>query len=508
MDIEKMKDRFITKMNPRMATWLYDRIKNLPAVKRKVEQEYETLTDDLEAFIKPYRGKFDTYAEIPDQGRYPSDILKEMETLAALEQSRWKEGYASGAVYHGDLDHIDFLNRVYAMNSQSNPLHTDLWPSSAKYESEITAMTAAMLGAGPAPERSDADQQICGVVSSGGTESILLAMKTYRDWARDKKKITRPEMIVPVTAHAAFEKAAAYFRLKLKRIPVDADYRADVAAARKAITRNTVVIVGSAPSFPHGMIDPIGALSELAREKGIGFHTDACLGGFVLPWAEKLGYDVPPFDFRLPGVTSISADTHKYGYAPKGTSVILYRGLALRRYQYFTSTDWPGGLYFSPTFAGSRPGALSAACWAAMIKVGKNGYREASRKILDTASKIKKGIHGISDLHLLGDPLWVIAFGSKTLDIYEVMDDMASRKWSLNGLHHPACVHICVTLRHTQPGVAERFIDDLKSAVDAVRKKRSGIGKMAPIYGMAANLPVRSLVGNLLQRYIDLLYKL
>jgi sphinganine-1-phosphate aldolase len=508
MDIEKLKDSFVAKMNPRTATWLYERIKKLPVVKQKVEQEYETLLADLEAVVKPYREKFDTYAEIPDQGRNPPDILKEMEALAELEQARWKAGYASGAVYHGDADHIDFLNRVYALNSQSNPLHTDLWPSSAKYESEIASMTARMLGADPAGSRSDADQQICGVVSSGGTESILLAMKTYRDRARDQKKITRPEMIVPVTAHAAFEKAAAYFKIKLKRIPVDADYRADVAVARKAVTRNTVVIVGSAPSFPHGAIDPIDELSELALEKDIGFHTDACLGGFVLPWAEKLGYDVPRFDFRLPGVTSISADTHKYGYAPKGTSVILYRGLTLRRYQYFTSTDWPGGLYFSPTFAGSRPGALSAACWAAMIKIGKDGYREASRKILDTASKIKKGIREIPDLYILGDPLWVIAFGSKTLDIYEVMDYMASRKWSLNGLHHPACVHICVTLRHAQPGVVERFIDDLKSGVDAVREKRAGTGKMAPIYGMAANLPVRSLVGNLLQRYIDLLYKL
>jgi sphinganine-1-phosphate aldolase len=508
MDIQKMKDSFIARMNPRTATWIYNRIKKLPAVKQKVEQEYETLMGDLEALVKPYRGKFDAYAEIPDQGRHSSDILNEMEALAKLEQSRWEEGYASGAVYHGDADHIDFLNRVYAMNSQSNPLHTDLWPSSAKYESEIIAMTAKMLGAGPDVGGSDSDKQICGAVSSGGTESILLAMKTYRDRARDQKKITRPEMIVPVTAHAAFEKAAAYFKIKLKRIPVDANYSADVAAARKAFTRNTVVIVGSAPSFPHGMIDPIAELSELAREKRIGFHTDACLGGFVLPWAEKLGYEVPAFDFRLPGVTSISADTHKYGYAPKGTSVILYRGLALRRYQYFTSTDWPGGLYFSPTIAGSRPGALSAACWAAMIKVGKNGYREASKKILETASKIKMGIQRISDLHILGDPLWVIAFGSKTLDIYEVMDYMASKKWSLNGLHHPACVHICVTLRHTQPGVAEQFIEDLGAAVDAVREKRAGIGKMAPIYGMAAHLPVRSLVGNLLQRYIDLLYKI
>ena len=508
MDIKRINESFIGRVNPRIATWLFNRINKLPSIEKKIDQEYAALLHDLEHSVKPYREQFDTYADLPEKGRAKSDILKEMQTLTGIEDSRWQEGYASGAVYHGDADHINFLNQVYALNSQSNPLHSDLWPSSAKYESEIISMTAKMMGAETAVNPSDADQEICGAVSSGGSESILLAMKAYRDWARDQKKIMRPEMIVAVTAHAAFEKAAAYFKIKLKRIPVDADYRADVAAARKAVSRNTIVIVGSAPSFPHGMVDPIAELSELAKEKGIGFHTDACLGGFILPWAEKLGWEVPVFDFRLPGVTSISADTHKYGYAAKGTSVILYRGLALRRYQYFTSSDWPGGLYFSPTFAGSRPGALSAACWAAMITTGKKGYMAASKKILETASIIKKGIQEISDLHILGNPLWVIAFGSKTLNIYQVMDYMSSRSWSLNGLHHPSCVHICVTLRHTQPGVAERFIDDLKAAVDAVRKNPARNGGMAPIYGMAANFPVRSLVGRLLERYIDLLYKL
>jgi len=254
-------------------------------------------------------------------------------------------------------------------------------------------------------------------------------------------------------------------------------------------------------------VDPIDELSEAARQHGIGFHTDGCLGGFVLPWAELLGYPVPPFDFRLPGVTSISADTHKYGYAAKGTSVILYRGLELRRYQYFKATDWPGGLYFSPTFAGSRPGALSAACWAAMVSMGREGYMEATRKILETGMKIKEAIRGIPDLFILGDPLWVIAFGSKTLDIYRIMDYMTGKNWSLNGLHKPSCVHLCITLRHTTPGVAERFIDDLRSAVAFVKEHPEQEGGMAPVYGLAATLPVRSIVGDLLERYIDALYK-
>ena len=472
-------------------------------IQEQVQKEYDGIVDELGDYLKPYRDGLATYSHLPEVGRGKGEIIREMEALKSLEESRWKHGYVSGAVYQGSDEHIDFLNRVYAINSQSNPLHPDLWPSTTKFEAEVVAMTATMLGAGQVSDNSE----ICGVVSSGGTESILLAMKTYRDWARDRRGITRPEMIVPTTVHAAFDKAAQYFNIKMVRIPVDADYKADVAATKKAITGNTIVIVGSAPSFPHGIIDPIEELSELARENGIGFHTDACLGGFVLPWAEKLGYDVPAFDFRLDGVTSMSADTHKYGYAAKGTSVVLYRGRELRRFQYYTIADWPGGLYSSPTFAGSRPGALSATCWASMVAMGEQGYMDAARRILETASLIKEGLKEIPELHILGDPLWVIAFASETLDIYKISDCMTQRKWSLNGLHKPSCVHICVTLRHTQPGVAERFIADLTSAVSYVRANPDMRGVMAPVYGMAATIPRRDVVDSVLKRYLDLLYE-
>jgi glutamate/tyrosine decarboxylase-like PLP-dependent enzyme len=361
-------------------------------------------------------------------------------------------------------------------------------------------MTARLLGGNETNE-------IVGTVSSGGTESILLAIKTYRDWARETKGISAPEIIAPVSAHAAFDKAAHYFNVKLVQIPLRQDMRADVAAARRALNPNTIALVGSAPCFPYGVIDPIQELSELARAHGIGFHTDACLGGFVLPFAPQLGYPVPPFDFRLPGVTSMSVDTHKYGYAAKGTSVVLYRGRALRHYQYYTATDWSGGLYFSPTFAGSRPGALSAAAWAALVATGQAGYVDATRRILESAAFIKAGIQAIPELKILGDPLWVIAFGSETLDIYKVMDAMSKRGWSLNGLHKPAAVHIALTLRHTVPGVAERFVEDLRAAVTHVKAHPEDKGEMAPVYGLAANLPLRGVVSDLLKRYMDVLYK-
>ncbi len=503
MNIKARLEYYFNRLNPRMASWAFKHLKKIPWVQRRIQAEFGRMMADMEDGVKPYRGKFPTYARLPGTGVAREAILKEMEAMQAMEEARWQKGFVSGAVYHGDETHIDFLNKVYALHSQSNPLHTDIWPSSAKYESEVVSMTAHMLGA----DRVKTGAKVCGVVSSGGTESILLAMKTYRDWARATKGIRRPEMIVPTTAHAAFDKAAQYFNIKIIHIPVDKDCKADVVATAAAITRRTIVIVGSAPSFPHGVIDPIEELSELAFRKGVGFHTDACLGGFVLPWAEKLGYPVPLFDFRLPGVTSISADTHKYGFAAKGTSVILYRGRSLRRFQYFKTTDWPGGLYFSPTFAGSRPGALSAACWAGMVAMGESGYLEAVKRIMETGASIREGIKAIPGLYIMGKPLWVIAFASRTLDIYQVMDYMTQQHWSLNGLHKPPCVHLCVTLRHTQPGVAEKFIGDLKAAVAYVKANPGIEGGMAPMYGMAATIPVRGLVGDLLEEYIDLLYE-
>jgi glutamate/tyrosine decarboxylase-like PLP-dependent enzyme len=280
-----------------------------------------------------------------------------------------------------------------------------------------------------------------------------------------------------------------------------------VDATRRAVSHNTAVIVGSAPSFPHGAIDPIEELSGLARERGLGFHTDACLGGFILPWAEELGYDVPAFDFRLPGVTSISVDTHKYGYAPKGTSVILYRDRKLRHHQYFMTTEWPGGIYFTPTFAGSRPGALSAACWAALISTGREGYREATRAILETAVYVKRGIKAIPGLRVLGDPLWDIAFASDEADVYEVLQFMTERKWSLNGLQKPPAAHLCLTLRHTRPGVAERFLYDLRDAVEHARTRPAGSKGKTAMYGMAATFPDRRLVKEALNIYLDTLYE-
>jgi len=504
-DLKSM--RLLNHVPPRLLSAAERYLKAVPRVRDLLSKETDSLLSELEGDLKPYRGKMVAYDHLPLTGRSREEVLKELQALQAQEEARWREGKVSGAVYNGDEGHIDFLNRVYSLHSQSNPLHADLWPSATKFEAEVIAMTASMLGAEAANAGRPAANHICGSMSSGGTESIMLAIKTYRDWAREKKGITKPEMVAPSSAHPAFDKAAHYFGVKLVRVPVGPDYRADVAATKKAVNRNTIVIIGSAPGFPHGVIDPIAELSELARRKRIGFHTDACLGGFVLPFARKLGFEVPPFDFRLPGVTSISVDTHKFGYAAKGSSVVLYRGTELRSHQYFTATDWPGGIYFSPTFSGSRPGALIATAWASLVSMGEQGYLEATRRILETAAAIKQGIRAIPELHVLGDPLFVIAFASEAVDVFKVMERMSERGWSLNGLHKPAAVHLCVTLRHAQPGVADRFLEDLRAAVEQVKANPGEKGTMAPVYGMAASVPFRGLVSDLLKKYMDLLYK-
>jgi len=476
-------------------------------VSHDVEEELGLLAP-IDQLMHPYRERFPANRQLPATGRPRADVLAELAELRSIEEGRWKAGYASGSVYHGDDEHVKFVTEAYGLQSQANQLHSDLWPSAAKFEAEIVAMSANMLGADRTTATFGTPEGICGSVTSGGSESILLAMKTARDWAEAKRGIRDGELVVPISAHAAFHKAAQYFRIGLKIVPLDDDLRVDMNAVADAIGPNTIALVGSAVNFPYGTIDPIDQLGELAQQHGLLLHVDGCLGGYFLPWAEKLGRDVPPFDFRVPGVTSMSCDTHKYGYAPKGTSVVLYRGQELRHYQYFTTSDWPGGLYYSPTFSGSRPGGLSAACWAALVSIGEQGYLEATRRILAAVDTMKRGIAGIPELHLLGNSLGPFAIGSASLDMYQVLDQMSSRGWALTGLQHPAGIHVSPTLRQTQPGVAERFVQDLGESAAFVRDTPNIEGGMAPIYGMAAAIPDRSIVHDMLKQVMDVYYRL
>ncbi|MDE1880560.1 MAG: aspartate aminotransferase family protein [Euryarchaeota archaeon] len=441
--------------------------------------ELEELLGAVQKRFRPYDGQLPAFSALPAKGVARTELLDLLAKMEHGEEGPWKKGRVSGAVYHGEREHAKFATRAYALSSHTNPLHPDVWPSLVKMESEIVAMTAHMLGGGASTR---------GAVTSGGTESILIAMKAYRDWSRAKRSITEPEVVLPVSAHVAFDKACHYFGLRPKLVPLTEDYAANVEAVKTAITPNTAVVVGSAPCFPYGVVDPIREMSEVAKDAGVGFHTDACLGGFILPWAKRLGEDVPTFDLGLPGVTSISADTHKYGYAPKGTSVVLYSDPEILHRQYYVAKHWPGGIYFSTTMAGSRPGGLVAAAWATLLALGEEGYLELAKKVLAAAKELRSGVAKVPGVHLMGQSPIVAAFRTEPQDVYQVMELLSQRGWFLNGLQNPPGLHLAVTLRQTPPAVVRSFLRDLRWAMKEAATG-SGTGGLAPVYGLASTMP-------------------
>jgi len=458
--------------------------------------------------FKPYTGRFESYRRLPGRGADPEDIFRDLATMASEEDLAWRSGKISGTFYHAGDEHRAFLNRIFALFSHVNVLQVDICPSMAKFESEIVSMTAAMLN-GDAVKAHNPDDEVCGTVTFGGSESIMMAMKVYRDRARVEKGIAEPEIIMPHTAHPAFDKAGEYFGIKMVHVPVEApDFRVDPQAVEAEITPKTLAIVGSAGNYPYGLIDPLEDLSELALKHDVGFHVDGCLGGFILPWAEKLGYPVPVFDFRLPGLTSMSSDTHKFGFGLKGTSVVLYRNKALRRYQFFQVPDWPGGIYASPSMAGSRSGGLIASTWAAMVYLGEAGYLHAARSILDVADRIKAGIADIPELEIIGNPTFLISFRSDTVDIFHVNDFMKEKGWRFNALQAPPALHFCVTMPQTMvPGIAEQLCQDLKAAVSYARSRTGTEAASSALYGLSGSVEGRAQLSQILLGVFDHLYE-
>ncbi|ABC35923.1 pyridoxal phosphate-dependent decarboxylase family protein [Burkholderia thailandensis] len=442
---------------------------------------------DLEEGIKrlyPYATEFGAMHGFPEHGLSRERLLDELRSMAVREDRKWESGRCSGTMYCGDHEHYAFLNEAYGLFSHVNALQRDLCPSMSRMESEIVGMTVAMLH-GEAVAGHGGAHRACGVLSLGGTESILNATLAYREKARAERGIDRPRMIWPASAHPAFRKAAHLFGFDVTVAPVDPDtMQVDADFVRDAIDANTVMLVGSACNYPYGTVDPIEALSEIAVEKEVWLHVDGCLGGWMLPWGEELGYpNIPAFDFRLPGVTSISADTHKFGYGPKGGSVLAWRDASFRRYQYFLMTDWVGGVYGSPGLAGSRSGGLIAATWAALRGLGREGYRARARAIFDTAFDMQAAVRAIPELRVLGKPTFCFAFASDAFDIYHVNDFMRRQGWRFNGLQHPDALHMCVTGPQTQPGVAKRFRQDLGAAVDYARRHTHARAQSSGVYG-------------------------
>jgi len=313
--------------------------------------------------------------------------------------------------------------------------------------------------------------------------------------------------VAPVTIHAAFNKAASYFGMKIILVPIDpVTMQADLKAVKRAINKNTVLIAGSAVNYPHGVMDDIEALGQLALKHNVGLHVDCCLGSFMVAFAEKAGYKLPLFDFRVPGVTAISCDTHKYGFAPKGSSIMMYHTKELRRYQYFSLPTWPGGIYASPSVAGSRPGALIAGCWATLMHIGEEGYIKEAKKVIGAQIKVRKAIEAIPNLYVYGEPRTsVVAFNSKKFNIYDISDQMKKRGWHLSALQSPPGVHFTSTIPSAD--ASDEFILDLKEVMqDFEDGKVTETGSTAGMYGMAATVPT-DVVADVSLAFVDAMYK-
>ncbi|BGP33086.1 Dihydrosphingosine phosphate lyase [Rhodotorula toruloides] len=489
----------------------------LPSVRNKVAGELDKVTLELEEKLAPKHPDAPSFRSLPDKGLSAEDVSTALTKMSELPNTKWENGRVSGAVYHGGKDMGEIWKEAFGKFEVANPLHADVFPGVRQMDAEIVSMCLSLYNS-PLPASTIDEYGGAGTTTSGGTESILMACKAYRDRARAEYGITEPEMIVPISAHAAFDKAAHYFNIKIHHIPVDSKTRkVQIKKVRKAINPNTILLVGSAPNFPDGAIDDIQALSDLAVKYRLGLHVDCCLGSFLVPFLERAGYQTVPFDFRVPGVTSISCDVHKYAMAPKGASVIMYRSKALRKYQYEVITTWPGGVYATPSMAGSRPGAILAGAWASLVHMGLDGYTASCHSIVGAAKRIVHGIRkDFPELYVLGDPLVsVVAFGSKTegqgnglgrVPIYEVGDRMSKMGWHLNALQNPPALHIACT-RLTVP-VVDDLLRDLRAAVDEVKAmEEAGKGSMVMLYGLGSSSAVGAgLVGEMASRYMDVLY--
>ena len=421
----------------------------------------------------------------PESGRPFEEILRELDSFGK-DDPNYKEAKTWSLVYYLNEEYTQFLEKAYSKYFSANGLNPTAFKSLKRLEKEVLRFTAELL---------HVDEEACGVMTSCGTESCMLAVKTYRDLGRSKG-IKKPEMIIPETAHVAWDKGSEYFGVKIRRAPLADDFGVDVAAVEKMINKNTVMILGSAPEYPHGIIDPIEKLGALAKKHNIPLHVDSCVGGYILPFIEKAGYDVPLWDFRVEGVTSISADIHKYGFAAKGASCILYRNVDYFKHQVFVNENWPGGLFASPAFLGTRPGGAYAAAWAAIQANGVEGYVSLAKKTVEVSERLKKGIEDIGCFKVIGNPIASL-FAYKSTDpavnAFAVGDVMEEKGWHIDRLQFPDALHAMVTAPHEK--VVDQYLADLKEAVETVKAHPELADKgQAATYGLVAHLPLRGMV--------------
>ncbi len=371
----------------------------------------------------------------------------------------WREGKTAVYVFNAGEDVAQVQKEAYTMYMSENGLGPLAFPSLKQMEDDVVGMGLYLLH-GP-------DDSV-GNITSGGTDSITMAVKAARDYALAQGKLTgTPNVVMPYSAHPAFDKACMMMSLELRRVPVGDDLLADIEAMSARIDNNTVMLVGSAPSFPYGLIDPIDKLGELAEAKNLWLHVDACVGGYIAPFVRMNGADIRDFDFSVPGVHSMSADLHKYGYCAKGASTVLFRSEALRQHMVFDCNDWPGGRMITPTLAGTRPGGAISAAWAVMNFLGEEGYRRKHGEVTQAREAIEAGVTALG-FEVLGRPqLGIVAFGHPDVDVFAVYKRMYKRGWFTSLTTEPKALHLMLSPFHLQ--VVQTYLDDLKASLEEVK---------------------------------------
>ena len=490
-------------LHKRLATYGFSWIRLLPGVRKKLEVELDTTKQYIMESLHKCDPELNFIREIPAEPLNISLIIDRADHLITFYDV--KRGRVSGTCYSAmEEGHLELLTEIFKKFVFSNALHPDVFPSLRKMEAEVVRMVLELFH-GP--------ESACGTVTSGGTESLILACLASRNLAISKG-VSEPILVVPKTAHAAFDKAANLLGIRIKHVALKkGTLEVDVKAMESAITSETCLLVGSAPNFPFGTVDNIPEIAKLGEKYNIPVHVDACLGGFLVAFAEQINLNIPIFDFRLRGVTSISCDTHKYAMAPKGTSIIMYRSNNYIHHQYSSITTWPGGIYATPTLAGSRAGLNIALTWATLLHYGHADYVMRAKKIVTYAKLLADSISKLPGIEIVGRPdVSIVAFRSTNSNIYKVSELLNKLGWHLNTCQNPASIHFCVTYNQTSEEVILAFVEDLKSCLTQAQLAPSTEGleesPTASIYGIAGNIPLKSVIDEVTYIYMDSCYSM
>ncbi|PAV86466.1 hypothetical protein WR25_15033 [Diploscapter pachys] len=470
--------------------WFFKILRSLPWVKRRIKADLERARQEIEEEVHQMDTQRDFYRFLPERPIEEDDLVAEARSYAQMGVRKYMEHY-DPQTREQDLK---VCARIFDLFSHTDPHRSDAFPGVRKMEAEVLRMCCSLFHGGP---------ESGGVVASGGTEALLLACigntLSYRNLSRVHGDF-KPEIIAPVTAHAALAKAAAFFDMRIIRVPVKADDRADVGAIKRAIGPHTCLIFASACNHITGTVDPIEKIANLAHKYSIPFHVDCTLGGFLLPFLEYCDINVPAFDFRLPGVSSISVDLHRYGQCPRSCSVLMYRNAFMLRYQCFRNNNWVGGTYSTPTMAGGRDGGAVATAWGTLLRKGRDGYINACSRVVEGTKYLAEKLLEIQGITIRGSAdLCVVAFSTDNVDIYALVEQMVGKNWHVDALLSPVAARVPVTLSFCESGIVDKFVREVRETIADLQEKEALTkqSKLSAYYHMLQKMSDKSLVDEL-----------